>query len=141
MDPSTALPPIATHEISIRGRIDPKSSWHAAERRVAALVRDGITTAAPSWASLVEALGGSLQLANRRAAELAPTVAAVNRIIAALNALPSDSCYEDLEVALGLATPKPLPASHDRIGEAMSRVLQSLEARRLGDRGGLHALG
>ena len=141
MDESTALPPIAAHEISIRGRIDPKSSWHAAERRVSALARNGIPPDAPLWPSLVQALGGSLELSNRRAAELAPTVAAVNRIIAALNALPSSSRYEDLEVALGLSPPKPPAGSHDRIGEAMARVLQSLEARRLGDRGGLHAHG
>lgn len=140
MELSAPLPPIAAHEISIRGRIDPRSSWHVAERRVNALARDDTPKAAP-WASLVEALGGSLDLANRRAAELAPTLGAVNRIIAALNTLPAGSRYDDLELALGLSTPKPIPASHDRIGEAMARVLQSLEARRLGDRGGIHALG
>ncbi|MBS3958149.1 MAG: hypothetical protein KGZ52_01950 [Xanthomonadaceae bacterium] len=134
MDASPPLPPVAVHEVSLRGRIDPKSAWHAAERRVAALPPPSTGTA--RWATLVQALGGSLDLARRRAGELQPTVDAVNRIIHALNALPAGADYADLEAALGLdAGPgKPKATTHDHIGEAMCRVREALESRRAGHR-------
>lgn len=139
METSTPLPPVAVHEISLRGRIDPKSSWHAAKRRVLALHRDDTTAA--SWEALLQALGGRTDLAGRRAAELAATVDAVNRIIGVLNGLPPQAGYGDLEAALGLAPSQPTPSpAHDRIGEAMNRVLENLEARR-GGGSKQHALG
>ena len=83
--------------------------------------------AQPAWSPLVLALGGSLVLANLKAVELKPTLDAVNRIIDALNALPDDANFADLERALGLREPRD---SHDRIGDAMNRVLRALESRR-----------
>jgi len=141
METSAPLPPVAVHEISLRGRIDPKSSWHAAKRRVLALRRDDTLAAAASWEALLQALGGRTDLAGRRAAELAATVDAVNRIIAVLNGLPPQAGYGELETALGLAPSQPTASpAHDRIGEAMNRVLENLEARR-GGGSKLHALG
>jgi len=141
METSAPLPPVAVHEISLRGRIDPKSSWHAAKRRVLALRRDDTLAAAASWEALLQALGGRTDLAGRRAAELAATVDAVNRIIPVLNGLPPQAGYGELETALGLAPSQPTPSpAHDRIGEAMNRVLENLEARR-GGGSKLHALG
>jgi hypothetical protein len=75
----------------------------------------------------VTALGGSLALANRSVAELKPTLEAVNRIIDALNALPRDASYADLERALGLRAPR---QSSDHIGDAMARVMRTLAQRR-----------
>ncbi|MBS3896660.1 hypothetical protein [Silanimonas sp.] len=132
--PLVPLAPVAVHEISLRGRIDPRSSWHDAERWVAVLA--GPTAGASPWASLVQALGGNLDLARRRASELQPTIDAVNRIIAALNQLPAQAGYADLQAALGLGTPavKTEPPAHDHIGEAMNRVRDALESRRAGPR-------
>jgi len=130
MNANTPLPPVAVHEISLRGRIAPRSSWHAAERRVAALA-DAADEASP-WAALVQALGGNLDLARRRTGELQPTINAVNRIIAALNQLPAQAGFADLQAALelGATAAKTEPPTHDHIGDAMSRVRVALENRR-----------
>jgi len=140
MDANTPLTPVAVHEISLRGRIDPRSSWHAAERRVTALAAGagaGAAAGASPWATLVQALGGNLDLARRRAGELQPTIDAVNRIIAALNQLPAQAGYADLQAALepGTAAAQAEPPAHDHIGDAMSRVRNALESRRTGPRG------
>jgi len=133
MDAIAPIPRVDAFDISARGRIAPHSGWHAAEKRVNLLAQATIPDAAavagqPAWTPLVIALGGSLVLANRKAVELKPTIDAVNRIIDALNALPDDGTYADLERSLGLREPRD---SHDRIGDAMHRVLLALESRRL----------
>lgn len=125
------IPHVDAFDISARGRIAPHSGWHAAETRVNALAtradpEGGLAPAQPAWPPLVLALGGSLVLANRRAVELKPTLDAVNRIIDALNGLEDDASFADLERALGLRGPS---ESHDRIGDAMNRVLRALESR------------
>jgi len=132
MDAIAPIPHVDAFDISVRGRIAPHSGWHAAEKRVntLALRSDpdrGEIVAQPAWSPLVLALGGRLMLANLKAAELEPTLDAVNRIIDALNSLPPDANFADLERALGLREPR---ESHDRIGDAMSRVLRTLERRR-----------
>ena len=132
MDAIAPIPHVDAFDISIRGRIASHSGWHAAEKRVNALAlradpSAGTVPAQPAWSPLVLALGGSLVLANLKAVELKPTLDAVNRIIDALNALPIDASFADLERALGLREPV---ESHDRIGDAMNRVLRALESRR-----------
>jgi hypothetical protein len=132
MDASAPIPHVDAFDISARGRIAPNSGWHAAEKRVNTLALranpdGGSAPAQPAWSPLVVALGGSLLLANLKASELKPTLLAVNRIIDALNSLPGDANFADLERALGLREPR---ESHDRIGDAMSRVLRTLELRR-----------
>ncbi|MCZ8113679.1 hypothetical protein [Silanimonas sp.] len=132
MDAIAPIPRVDAFDISARGRIAPHSGWHTAEKRVNTLALRsspdvvGIPTQ-PAWTPLVLALGGSLVLANRKAIELKPTIDAVNRIIDALNALPDDANFADLERALGLREPRD---SHDRIGDAMNRVLRALESHR-----------
>ena len=69
-----------------------------------------------------------MDLANRKVTELKPTLDAVNAIVDALNALPGDATFADLERALGLRAPR---ESQDRIGDAMNRVLRRLESRRV----------
>lgn len=132
MDAIAPIPHVDAFDISARGRIAPHSGWHAAEKRVNTLALrsnsdGGVAPAQPAWSPLVLALGGSLVLANLKAVELKPTLDAVNRIIDALNALPHDANFADLERALGLREP---PDSHDRIGDAMNRVLRALQSRR-----------
>ncbi|GIX38437.1 MAG: hypothetical protein KatS3mg127_1676 [Silanimonas sp.] len=132
MDAIDPIPRIEATDISARGRIANRSGWHVAERRVNTLALrldpEGLPPPPqPAFPILLKALGGSLALANRSVAELAPTVAAVNRIIDALNALPRDANYADLERALGLRPPR---ETHDRIGDAMARVLRTLAQRR-----------
>jgi hypothetical protein len=133
MDAIAPIPHVDAFDISVRGRIAPHSGWHAAEKRVNTLAlrsnpAGGAIPPQPAWSPLVLALGGSLMLANLKAVELKPTLDAVNRIIDALNALPADADFADLERALGLREPL---ESHDRIGDAMNRVLRALESRRL----------
>ena len=132
MDANASIPLVTAFDISARGRIDPRSGWHLAEKRVNTLALradpDGASAPAqPIWPTLLQSMGGSLQLANRKLPELQPTLKAANAIIEALNALPSDANYADLERALGLREPR---ESHDRIGDAMSRVMRMLESRR-----------
>ena len=132
MDAIAPIPRIDAFDISGRGRIAPTSGWHAAEKRVNALAlrsspEGSAVPPQPAWSPLVLALGGSLVLANLKAVELKPTIDAVNRIIDALNALPDDATFADLERAVGLREPRD---SHDRIGDAMNRVLRALESRR-----------
>lgn len=132
MDEPAPIRHVDAFDISVRGRIAPSSGWHAAEKRVNTLALRALDAgeapvAHPAWPVLVQALGGELSLANRKAAELKPTLDAVNRVIDALNALPLDANYADLERALGLREPR---ESHDRIGDAMNRVLRNLELRR-----------
>lgn len=134
MDATAPIPPVDAFDISSRGRIAARSGWHAAEKRVNTLAlradpERSAFPAQPAWSPLVIALGGSLVLANLKAAELKPTLDAVNRIIDALNSLPADANFSDLERALGLREPR---ESYDRIGDAMSRVLRTLELRRTG---------
>lgn len=131
MAANAPIPHVDAFDISSRGRIGPHSGWHAAEKRVNALAlrpdpEGGPATAQPAWSPLVLALGGRLVLANLKAVELKPTLDAVNRIIDALNGLPDDASFADLERALGLRRAR---ESHDRIGDAMSRVLRALESR------------
>ncbi|GAB3736304.1 hypothetical protein GCM10028794_16790 [Silanimonas algicola] len=133
MDASAPIPHVDAFDISARGRIAAHSGWHRAERRVNALALrtdpdGGAAPTQPAWSPLVLALGGRLVLANLKAVELKPTLDAVNRIIDALNALPEDASFADLERSLGLREPR---ESHDRIGDAMSRVLRALESRRI----------
>lgn len=133
MEAIAPIPHVDAFDISARGRIAPHSGWHAAEKRVNALALrtpadGGPMPSQPAWSPLVLALGGNLVLANLKAVELKPTLDAVNRIIDALNALPADASFADLERALGLRDPL---ESHDRIGDAMNRVLRALESRRV----------
>ncbi|HAI59771.1 MAG TPA: hypothetical protein DCM32_07835 [Xanthomonadaceae bacterium] len=124
------IPPVDAFDISSRGRIADSSGWHAAEKRVNTLAlrcSDDSPPPHPVWPWLLQQLGADLALANRRAAELRPTIEAVNRVIEALNTLPADANFADLERAVGLREPR---TSLDRIGDAMTRVLRSLEARR-----------
>lgn len=137
MEAIPRIPLITVFDVSGRGRIAPQSGWHAAERRVnlLALRVDREETAPPlqpAWPGLLQALGGSLDLANRKSSDLQPTLRAANRIIEALNALPPDANYSELERALGLREP---PESHDRIGDAMNRVMRALRVRREDDYG------
>jgi hypothetical protein len=132
MDEYAPIPRVDAFDISARGRIAPTSGWHSAEKRVNTLaLREndpGVPPPQhPAWPVLLQALGANLTLANRRAAELKPTLDAVNRVIEALNSLPADANYADLERAVGLREPR---ESHDRIGDAMNRVLRALELRR-----------
>lgn len=132
MEAIAPIPNVDAFDISARGRIASQSGWHLAEKRVNTLALRanpelGTVPVQPAWSPLVLALGGRLVLANLKAAELKPTIDAVNRIIEALNSLPSDANFADLERALGLREPR---ESHDRIGDAMNRVLRSLESRR-----------
>lgn len=132
MDEFAPIPRVDAFDISARGRIAPTSGWHSAEKRVNTLALRATTDGSPSpsqpaWPVLLQALGASLSLANRKAIELRPTIDAVNRVIDALNALPLDANFADLERALGLREPR---ESHDRIGDAMNRVLRALEQRR-----------
>lgn len=128
---SSPIPPVSAYDISARGRIAASSGWHRAEQRVNALGaacegEPSTLPPSPAWPALLARLGGGLSLANRKAAELKPTIDAANAIIAALNDLPAGAGYEDLERALGLREAR---GSHDRIGDAMSRVLRTLERR------------
>lgn len=132
MEAIAPIPHVDAFDISARGRIAPQSGWHAAEKRVNLLAlraspEGGAAPAQPAWSPLLIAMGGSLVLANLKATELKPTLDAVNRIIDALNSLPGDANFADLERALGLREPR---ESHDRIGDAMNRVLRTLELRR-----------
>lgn len=132
MDANASIPLVTAFDISARGRIDPHSGWHVAEKRVNTLALradpDGaLAPTQPAWPTLLQSMGGSLQLANRKLPELQPTLKAANAIIEALNTLPPDANYADLERALGLREPR---ESHDRIGDAMSRVMRMLESRR-----------
>lgn len=132
MDAIDPIPRIEAFDISARGRIAERSGWHAAERRVNTLALradpDGLPPPAqPAWPALVVTLGGSLALAKRSVAELKPTLEAVNRIVDALNSLPRDASYADLERALGLRAPR---ETSDRIGDAMARVMRTLAQRR-----------
>jgi hypothetical protein len=132
MEAIAPIPRVDAFDISARGRIAPHSGWHVAEKRVNTLALradpdGGPVPVQPAWSPLVLALGGRLVLANLKAVELKPTLDAVNRIIDALNALPDDANFADLERALGLREPRD---SHDRIGDAMNRVLRALESRR-----------
>lgn len=132
MDAIAPIPHVDAFDISVRGRIAPHSGWHVAEKRVNALAlrtppEAGPAPSQPAWSPLLLALGGRLVLANLKAVELKPTLDAVNRIIDALNSLPRDATFADLERALGLREPQ---ESHDHIGEAMNRVLRALESRR-----------
>ena len=133
MEASAPIPHVDAFDISARGRIADHSGWHRAERRVNALALradpdGGAAPKQPAWSPLVLALGGRLVLANLKAVELKPTLDAVNRIIDALNGLPEDASFADLERSLGLREPR---ESHDRIGDAMNRVLRALESRRV----------
>ncbi len=134
MDETTPIPPVDAFDISARGRIVSRSSWHIAEQRVNTLALrvepDSTVTTQPAWPVLLQALGANLDLANRKAADLKPTIDAVNRVIDALNALPADAYFSDLERALDLREPRP---SQDRIGDAMNRVLRTLEHRITGE--------
>ncbi len=131
MEVIAPIPRVDAFDISGRGRIAAASGWHAAEKRVNTIALradpEMPNPVLPAWSALIKALGGDLLLANRRAAELQPTLGAVNAIIEALNALPSDVTYTDLERALGLREPR---ESQDRIGDAMSRIKRNLETRR-----------
>lgn len=131
MEAIAPIPRVDAFDISARGRIAAASGWHTAEKRVNTIALradpEVPNPIIPAWPALVTALGGDLLLSNRRAAELQPTLSAVNAIIDALNALPKDVTYADLERALGLREPR---ESHDRIGDAMSRIVRSLETRR-----------
>lgn len=132
MDAISPIPLVSAFDISARGRIADRSGWHAAEKRVNLLALRRADDEAPqppqpAWPYLLQRLGADLQLANRKAAELKPTVEAVNSIIAALNLLPATASFADLERALGLREPR---ESQDRIGDAMGRVLRQLESRR-----------
>lgn len=129
--PPDTIPLVSAFDISARGRIAASSGWHAAEKRVNGLALLGGDDGAapltqPAWPALLRRLGVNLVLANRRAAELKPTIDAVNAVIAALNSLQPGASFADLESLLGLREP---PESHDRIGEAMGRVLRRLERR------------
>jgi len=123
MDASSLIPKVNALDISIRGRIDSHSGWHAAEKRVNELGARAYRPS-PAWPALLASLGGTTALANRKLAELQPTLTAANCVVDALNALPAFATYGDLEVALGLAKPREL---HDRIGDAMARVMQNLK--------------
>lgn len=131
MEVIAPIPRVDAFDISGRGRIAATSGWHAAEKRVNTIALrtdpEVPNPVLPAWPALVTALGGDLLVANRRAAELQPTLSAVNAIIDALNALPNDATYADLERALGLREPR---ESHDRIGDAMTRIRRNLETRR-----------
>jgi hypothetical protein len=134
ISPSDTIPFVTAFDISARGRIAASSGWHAAEKRVNGLAlmggEDGaVPLAQPAWPALVRRLGGNLTLANRRAAELKPTLDAVNAIISALNTLQPGARYADLEALLGLRKARETLESHDRIGDAMGRVLRRLERR------------
>ena len=118
-----AIPKVNAFDISIRGRIDSHSGWHAAEKRVNELGAHA-DKPSPAWPMLVASLGGTTALANRKLADLQPTLIAVNRIIEALNGLAETSTFNDLEIALGLTQP---PELHDRIGDAMARVMRNLK--------------
>lgn len=127
-----AIPKVDAFDISAKGRIASASGWHAAERRVNTMAlrappEGEPAPPQPAWAHLLKRLGADLVLANRKAAELRPTLDAVNRVIEVLNLLPQDANYADLELALGLREPR---ESQDRIGDAMERILRSLESRR-----------
>jgi hypothetical protein len=123
MDVINAIPKVNAFDISIRGRIDSHSGWHAAEKRVNELGARA-DKPSPAWPLLIASLGGTTALANRKLAELQPTITAVNRIVDALNVLPDSSTFADLEIALGLVEPHEL---HDRIGDAMARVMRNLK--------------
>ena len=132
MEANPSIPFVGAFDISARGRIDPHSGWHAAEKRVNGLAARsapdrGTPLPQPAWPALLEALGGSIQLANRRLAELQPTLRAANAIIEALNGLPYEADYAELERVLGLREPR---ESHDRIGDAMNRVMHRLAQHR-----------
>ena len=131
IQPASPIPPVDAFDISGRGKIATGSGWHAAEKRVNTMalrrMDDGAMPPQPAWPWLLQRLGADLALANRRATELKPTLDAVNAVIEALNALPADSNFADLERALGLREPR---NSQDHIGDAMTRVLRSLERRR-----------
>ncbi len=118
-----AIPKVNAFDISIRGRIDSHSGWHVAEKRVNDLGARA-DKPSPAWPLLIASLGGTTALANRKLADLQPTLTAVNRIIEALNSLSETSNFNDLEIALGLAQPHEL---HDRIGDAMARVMRNLK--------------
>lgn len=118
-----AIPKVNAFDISIRGRIDSHSGWHVAEKRVNDLGARA-DKPSPAWPLLIASLGGTTALANRKLADLQPTLTAVNRIIEALNSLSETSNFHDLEIALGLAQPHEL---HDRIGDAMARVMRNLK--------------
>ena len=138
---SGPIPLVSAFDISVRGRIVASSGWHRAESSVNAKAlrgddEGGTSVPQPGWTILLERLGGSSQLANRKAAELKPTIDAANLIITALNDLSERSTFADLERALGLREPR---SSHDRIGDAMSRVLRDLEHRRADPRDSLEA--
>lgn len=137
MEAIPRIPLVTVFDVSGRGRIAPQSGWHAAERRVNLLAlrvdrEENAPPRQPAWPGLLRALGGSVDLANRKSSDLQPALQAVNRIIEALNTLPADADYGDLERALGLREP---PESHDRIGDAMNRVMLALRMRREDDYG------
>lgn len=132
MEPVHPIPHVHAFDISARGRIAAASGWHLAEKRVNTMALrsapgDDAPPPQPAWPHLLQQLGATLSLSNRKAAELAPTLAAVNAVIDALNALPGDANYADLERAVGLRPPR---ESADLIGDAMGRVLRQLENRR-----------
>lgn len=123
MDAISLIPKVNAFDISIRGRIDSHSGWHVAEKRVNELGARA-EKPSPAWPVILSSLGGTTAVANRKLAELQPALTAANRVVDALNALPASATYDDLEVALGLAKPREL---HDRIGDAMARVMQNLK--------------
>lgn len=132
MDTFDPIPEVDAFDISARGRIAPQSGWHLAEKRVNTMALrtspdDDTVVPQPAWPWLLQQLGANLALANRKAVELKPTLDAVNRVIQALNGLSADAHFADLERALALREPR---ESQDRIGDAMSRVLRTLEQRR-----------
>ena len=132
MEPIQPIPHVHAFDISARGRIAASSGWHLAEKRVNTMAlradaEDGAPPPQPAWPHLLQRLGAPLALSNRKAAELAPTLDAVNAVIDVLNALPGSATYADLERAVGLRPPR---ESADRIGDAMGRVLRQLENRR-----------